>query len=252
MQTKTIQLLFATVLFGGVLLLGGCGKKTVTAQAPQTPPPPQKPTATISLSRPDIPKGDSTVLTWSTANADTATISGLGTVPASGSRTLTPADSTTYSLMAKGPGGEAEATARVTVTTPPPVAKTVTPTLQQMFAQQVKDVFFDYDKYGLRDSDRSNAETAAAFLKAHPQAKLLIEGHCDERGSEDYNMALGDNRANSTREYLVSQGIGQERIRTISYGKEKPFCEGDTEQCWQQNRRAHFALEGNSMAEGGN
>ncbi len=191
------------------------------------------------------------MLTWSTTNADTATISGLGTVPATGSRTLTPGESTTYSLMAKGPGGAAEANARVTVTTPTPVAKEVSPSLQDLFARQVKDVFFDYDKYTLRNSDQATAEATAQFLRDHPDAKILIEGHCDERGSEEYNLALGDNRADTTRDFIVTQGISKDRIKTISYGKEKPFCTNDNDNCWQQNRRAHFVLQQDNMAQAG-
>lgn len=232
------------------LFLGACAKKRVAVSTPP-PPPPAKPTASLSLSRPDIQKGESTVLSWSTSNASSVSIAGLGTVEASGSRTLTPSDSTTYNLMAKGPGGEADASARVTVTTPPPVAKAITPSLEQLFAQQVKDVFFDYDKYALRPGDKTAAETAAEFLKAHPQANILIEGHCDERGSEEYNMALGDNRADATRDFLISEGISKDRIKTISYGKEKPFCTEENAQCWQLNRRAHFVLEQESMASAG-
>ena len=80
----------------------------------------------------------------------------------------------------------------------------------------------------------------ASFLKQHPNMMFIIEGHCDERGSTEYNLALGDNRANAAKQALVQQGVAGGRIRTISYGKEKPFCTESTEACWQQNRRAHF------------
>jgi peptidoglycan-associated lipoprotein len=250
MKSKIVPLILAVLVVSSALFLGACAKKKVAVSTPP-PPPPAKPTATVSVSHPDIQKGQSTMLTWSTTNADTATISGLGTVPATGARTLTPADSTTYNLMAKGPGGEAEATARVTVTTPPPVAKAVSPSLQDLFARQVKDVFFDYNKYAVRSSDQAAAEATAQFLKDHPDAKIMIEGHCDERGSEEYNLALGDNRANATRDFLTAQGISKDRIKTISYGKEKPFCSADNDQCWQENRRAHFVLQQDNMAQAG-
>ncbi len=250
MRLKSAHLPIAVLALSSTLFLGACAKKQVAAKTPP-PPPPARPTATLALSRTDIQKGDSTVLTWNTQNASTVTISGLGTVQAQGVRTVTPSDSSTYNLMAKGPGGEAEASARVTVTVPPPVAKAPSVSLQDLFAQQVKDVFFDYDKYSIRSSDEANAAAAAAFLKQHPGTKILIEGHCDERGSEEYNVALGDNRADTTRDFLKAQGISSDRIKTISYGKEKPFCTGDNDQCWQQNRRAHFVLEQASGSQSG-
>jgi peptidoglycan-associated lipoprotein len=250
MRLKSASLSIAVLALSSTLFLGGCSKKQVAVKTPP-PPPPAKPTATLAVSRTDIQNGESTVLTWNTHNAGSVTISSLGTVEAQGVRTMTPSESATYNLMAKGPGGEAEASARVSVTTPPPVAKAPSVSLQDLFARQVKDVFFDYDKYAIRSSDEANAAAAAEFLKQHPGTQILIEGHCDERGSEEYNVALGDDRANTTRNFLTSQGISSERIKTISYGKEKPFCTTDNDQCWQQNRRAHFVLEQNGSGQSG-
>ena len=102
------------------------------------------------------------------------------------------------------------------------------------------------DQLGKVDPSGSSTVTLAAdarFLKQHPNMKFTVEGHCDERGSTEYNLALGDNRANSTKQALVSLGISGDRIRTISYGKEKPFCTESTEACWAQNRRAHFVYQ---------
>ncbi len=104
----------------------------------------------------------------------------------------------------------------------------------------LKDAFFDYNKSDLRDDARSALSANADWLKQHANLQFLIEGHCDDRGTTEYNLALGDRRANSAREYLVSLGIDSARIRTVSYGKERPFCTAETEDCWQQNRRAHF------------
>ena len=250
MRLKSASLSIAVLALSSTLFLGGCAKKQVAAKTPP-PPPPAKPTATLTVSRTDIQKGESTVLTWNTQNASTVTISGLGTVDGQGVRTMTPSESATYNLVAKGAGGEADASARVTVTVPPPVAKAPTVSLQDLFAQQVKDVFFDYDKYAIRNTDEANAAAAAAFLKQHPETKILIEGHCDERGSEEYNLALGDNRADTTRDFLKAQGISSDRIKTISYGKEKPFCTTDNDQCWQENRRAHFVLEMSNGVQSG-
>ena len=250
MKLKNLQLFSLLLAISAVLFLGACAKKSVAAKTPEAPPP-TKPTATLEVSRTEIQKGDSTVISWSTANADTITIDGLGTVAASGSKTLNPSDSTTYNLTAKGPGGEADASARVTVNQPVAVVKQPDLSLSDLFAQNVKDIYFDYDQYGIRATDQATAEADAKFLASHPDAKVLIEGHCDERGSEDYNVALGDNRAGSTRDLLTKLGVSASQIKTISYGKEKPFCtDGQTEACFQQNRRAHFVLESGNMAQG--
>jgi len=104
----------------------------------------------------------------------------------------------------------------------------------------LKDAFFDYNKSDLRDDARTALSANADWLKRHTNLQFLIEGHCDDRGTTEYNLALGDRRANAARDYLVSLGIDSARIRTVSYGKERPFCTEETEDCWQQNRRAHF------------
>jgi len=164
-------------------------------------------------------------------------------VQPSGSQSVSPSDSTTYRLTAKGPGGTQEATARVTVTQPPPPpppAPTVTD--EQLFQQNVKDVFFDYDKYDITPEAQATLQSDAAFLKQHPGMNFTIEGHCDERGSTEYNLALGDNRANAAKQAMVNMGVNPSQIKTISYGKEKPFCTESNEQCWQQNRRDHFVF----------
>ena len=165
----------------------------------------------------------------------------------SGSQTVSPDSSTTYHLTAQGPGGMAEATARLTVSAPPaapveaaPQAEAPSPNEADLFAQNVKDIYFDYDKFDLRSDDQATITADAAFLAAHPEIKFTIEGHCDERGSTEYNLALGDNRANAAREALIKAGVKADQIKTISYGKEKPFCTEHTEACWQQNRRDHF------------
>jgi peptidoglycan-associated lipoprotein len=106
----------------------------------------------------------------------------------------------------------------------------------------LKDAFFDYDKADLRDDARSALSTDAEWLKRYRSVQFLIEGHCDERGTSEYNLALGDRRANAAKEYLVSLGVDASRVKTVSYGKERPFCSESSEDCWQQNRRAHFLV----------
>jgi peptidoglycan-associated lipoprotein len=109
-----------------------------------------------------------------------------------------------------------------------------------LFAQNIKDIYFDYDRFDLRATDQQTVDADAAFLKQHPSILFTIEGHCDERGSTEYNLALGDNRANSARTALIAAGVSATQIRVISFGKEKPFCTESNESCWQQNRRDHF------------
>lgn len=106
----------------------------------------------------------------------------------------------------------------------------------------LKDIHFDYDKYDIRREDEGILKENAAFLKKNPKMKIQIEGHCDERGTIEYNLALGERRANSVKRYLVSLGIASDRISTISYGKERPLDPGHNEQAWAKNRRAHFIV----------
>jgi peptidoglycan-associated lipoprotein len=169
-------------------------------------------------------------------------LEGVGRVGPSGSQLVVPSTSTTYRLTAKGAGGTQEAIARITVTAPPPPTTfTPTTTEQELFVRSVKDIYFNYDSYELRASDQPALQAAAAFLKSHSSIRFTLEGHCDERGSIEYNLALGENRANSVKQALVNLGIPVSSIKTISYGKEKPICTEHNEACWQQNRRAHFA-----------
>jgi peptidoglycan-associated lipoprotein len=227
-----------------ILTLGACKKKTAPAPPPPPPPPPAAPTASITANPSTINRGQSTTLTWQTSNATDVTIEGIGAVQPSGSQSVQPTDSTTYRLVAKGAGGTQDATARVTVTEPPAPAAPPAPSLsdEQAFQQQVKDIYFDYDKYDLRSTDQAVVQQNAQYLQSHPNVRITIEGHCDERGSTEYNLALGDNRASAAKTALMQAGVSSERIKTISYGKEKPFCTESTEECWQQNRRAHFVF----------
>ncbi len=122
------------------------------------------------------------------------------------------------------------------------VSATASPTDMDLFTKNVKDVFFDYDKSNVRPDEVSVAQDDASFLHLHPSIKVLVEGHCDDRGSDEYNIALGASRAESVKQSLLQQGISANRVKTISYGKEKPFCTQENEQCWQQNRVDHFTI----------
>lgn len=233
-------------ILGTLLFTGACAKKRVAQVPPTPPPPPTAPTVALSVSPDVVNPGQPTTLTWNTTNATNVTISGLGTVTASGTKQVTPSDSTTYELAATGPGGERDTSARVTVNQPV-AEKTQEPGLTDadLVARNMKDVYFDYDRYNVRADQANITESDAKFLNEHPQIPIVIEGHCDDRGSEEYNLALGDNRANSVKSELVKLGVSASRIRTVSYGKEKPFCTQDDEGCWSQNRRDHFGIKAN-------
>ncbi len=241
-QVRKLQ--WFVVVAWAVLLIAGAGgcKKKPAAPPPPPPPPPPQPTASLTANPSTIQRGQSTTLSWQTSNATDVRIDTLGTVEASGSKQVSPTDSTTYHLMAKGAGGQQEATARVTVNAPPPPVQAQA-TDEELFSQNIKDAFFDYDKYDIRADAQQALAADAQFLNAHPNIRFTIEGHCDERGSTEYNLGLGDNRANSAKQFLVQQGVAADRIRTISYGKEKPFCSEHNEQCWQENRRAHLVYQ---------
>jgi len=108
---------------------------------------------------------------------------------------------------------------------------------------ELKDVFFEFDKYDIRASDAKVLDSNATWLKSNANHLVLIEGHCDERGTNEYNLALGERRAKSAMNYLVSQGVQASRITIISYGEERPVCTEKTEECWAKNRRAHFLVK---------
>ncbi|MGC1650102.1 MAG: OmpA family protein [Candidatus Sulfotelmatobacter sp.] len=241
MTQKRLKAFGVLVTLAVVLSLAGCNKKVAKA-TPPAPPPPPAPTATLAANPSVIQQGQSTTLAWQTTNANDITIPGLGTLAASGSRTVTPSESTTYTLLARGSGGTKDASARVTVNARIASAA-ASPADEDLFSKNVKDVFFDFNKPTLRPDEAPAAQNDSAFLSQHPMLKVVVEGHCDDRGSAEYNLALGASRAESVKQALVQRGISPERIKTVSFGKEKPFCTQDNDQCWQQNRVDHFVLE---------
>ena len=241
---QSVKWMFLVVTLGALLVLGACKKKQAPPPPPPPPPPPAAPTASISVSPSSIQAGQSASLTWQTTNATDVSIDGIGAVQANGSQTVSPSDSTTYHLVAKGAGGTQEATARLTVTQPPPPPPPPpTVTDEDLFNQNIKDVYFDYDKSDIRADQQGSVQADVQFLSQHANINLTIEGHCDERGSTEYNLALGDKRASSVKNALTGAGVAASRIKTISYGKEKPFCNESNEACWQQNRRGHFVYQ---------
>jgi peptidoglycan-associated lipoprotein len=236
--------LLLSAVFSLIILMGGCSAKTPVAQTPTMPPPPPPtaPTATIEATPATVQAGQSMTLTWHTENATDVAIEQFGPVQTNGSQTLTPTESVTYHLTAKGPGGVQEADARVTVVAAP--AASVASTGEEappVEATNRLDVFFDLDDYSIRPDQVSTIQSDAAFLKEHPDLRIVVEGHCDELGSTEYNLALGDKRAAQVKYALEKAGITSDRMRIISYGKEQPICQEQNESCWKLNRRAHIA-----------
>lgn len=114
---------------------------------------------------------------------------------------------------------------------------------QRTTAKGLQRVHFDFDKYDIKAKYQPAMQANAAWLQAHPKTNLIVEGHCDERGTREYNMALGDRRARSAKSYLINLGVNAGRISTISYGEERPLCTANNESCWWQNRRDEFVAK---------
>lgn len=251
----------------GLLLLGfllamlaaGCKKKVPPPPPPpapvakreEAPPPASKaPTITSFSAEPSsIERGQSATLSWSVSDASDITIDqGIGAVQSTGTRRVFPSDTTTYTLTARGGGQSVTRQAVVNVTAPappPPAAPAVTEDFGTRLSKEVQDAYFDYDHSDVREDARGtltkDADALKAILQAFPSSTIVVEGHCDERGSAEYNLGLGDRRASAARDFLVQLGVPADKLRTISYGKERPQCSEGNEDCWQRNRRAHFA-----------
>ncbi len=257
-NTKKMLVVWLAVMFA--VFSVGCKKKVAPPPPPPPPqqeapppppPPPAAPTARLSAEPTSIQRGQSATLTW-TVGGQATTISinqGIGTVQASGSQRVQPTDSTTYTITATGPGGTVNASAVVNVTVPPPPPPPPAPqpraTIEQRLSAEVRDILFDYDKSDVRADARDiltkDADALKSILAEFANSTIILEGHCDERGSAEYNLGLGDRRASSVKEFLTQLGLPADRLRTISYGKERPQCTESTEACWQQNRRVHFS-----------
>jgi peptidoglycan-associated lipoprotein len=231
--------------------VAGCHKRHQANNLPEETAPaaataPAGPTAQLTANPDVISAGEQVQLSWHTTDVTSARIDGIGEVPTQGVKTVTPTASTSYHLLASGPDGTAEATARVTVNAPSSAAASAPVSSmgsEEEFKANVQDIFYGYDTYELSTEAQATLSHDASYLVNHPDVKVIVGGYCDERGSNEYNLALGQNRADAAKNALVSAGISASRIRVISYGKEKPFCTEANEECWQQNRRAGFTLD---------
>jgi peptidoglycan-associated lipoprotein len=250
---------FATML---LVFAAGCGKKT---PVPNPPPPPAAPKEQPTIPPPppsaaprinsftgeprSIERGQSATLRWSVANATDISIDQtLGEVQANGNRQVFPSNTTTYTLTARSNGGSDTRTVTIEVAVPPPPppppppASTLAP--GEILTRDAQDVYFDYDKSDIREDARQALTRDADVLKrifaADPSFTVVLEGHCDERGSAEYNLGLGDRRATAAKEFLVQLGVPADRVSTISYGKDRPVCTDTNEECYQRNRRAHL------------
>lgn len=117
-----------------------------------------------------------------------------------------------------------------------------TMSVEKKLPLKVNDIYFDFDQYDIRDDAKPILKEVASILLKNNKIKVIIEGHCDERGTNEYNLALGEKRASSVKQYLIAMGIPSNRVSTVSYGEERPVCSDQTEECWAKNRRAHFVF----------
>ncbi len=246
---KTQKSIFSiALLLVALTAVSGCGKKKTATLPPANETAPTEnggvPTAQLTATPTVISAGDQVQLRWATTNATSISIDGIGDVPSVGVKTVTPSESTTYHLVARGGSLTADASASVTVNSPPAISvPSRSMSAEEEFNARVQPIFFDYDTYDIRGDAQAILAKNADYLNAHPEIKIAIGGYCDERGSDEYNLVLGQNRAEAAKTALVTAGIATDRIRVISYGKEKPFCSDSTEECWQLNRRDGFTID---------
>ncbi len=249
--------LFAYLLFLGLILFPACKKKGPDVR-PELPPPtrtespdpdlPPAPTPTVSLtaSPGTIERGEQSSLKWSSEDGTSLVIdNGIGNVRPAGEIIISPEQSTTYSATVRGRGGEAKASTRVTVLEPrtDPIASTDAQQLGDLIEQgTIKTVHFAYDKAQLSVAAKATLQQNALYFRQYPDVKFVVEGHCDERGSEEYNLALGDRRGIAVRDYLIQLGIERGRMQSVSYGEELPLDTRKNEQAFARNRRAQFSL----------
>lgn len=229
--------------------------KAAVAEAPKAAPMARPIVKFFTAEPATIERGQASSLRWEVTGAENASINqGLGVIgtgPVSaviaGNRSVFPSSTTTYTLTATNSGGSVTESVTVNVTAPaPPPSVTPPPkaTFGEIIAREIQDAFFDFDKSDIREDARSvltqDADKLKTIFRDYPTGTVTIEGHADERGSAEYNLGLGDRRATAAKEFLLQLGVPADRVRTLSYGKERPQCTEANEDCWQKNRRVHF------------
>jgi peptidoglycan-associated lipoprotein len=209
------------------------------------------PTLSLSADRDIIERGEATTLRWATTDAESVEIGGLGRFSATGSQRVSPVSSTTYTAVASGPGGTDAKSVRITVNEPPPVESEPPPpqtpppqtrNVGEELGSVARVIYFPFDSAELSQEAQAQLTELARWLgmAENRTVRFRIEGHCDERGTEEYNIGLGDRRANAARDFLLSLGIAPDRIETRSYGEARPAIEGQDESAWSRNRRDEF------------
>lgn len=256
MMKRNVGIALAMV---ALAVAGGCKSKPKVTNYPPTPPPQTAPAQTTSgtnapvisffTAEPTtIESGQPSSLRWAITGATNIVIDhGVGQVSPNGRRAVYPTETTTYTITAVNETGKQTAGVTVTVATPPPPVQPM-PTNSRQTAQeliaQLQDLHFEYDKSDVRQEDQAalsaDANTLKTIFANFPNIAVTVEGHCDERGSAEYNIGLGDRRASATKDALVSLGVPGDKLKTVSFGKERPLCTDATEDCYLQNRRAHF------------
>lgn len=201
--------------------------KMVVARVAKKPAPPAAPPVEAPAPGPDLG-----------IYPGTGTLAGaLAALPAEAPPVPAPSEPTQAEAPAPAPGAAA-------VPVPPPTAPPAVAAKEQEKAREptLRDIFFDFDRAEIRPDAKAPLADNVEWLQTHPKAAVTIEGHCDERGTIEYNLALGERRARATKDYLVASGVDPKRMSTVSFGKERPFVVGHDESAWQWNRRAHFVL----------
>jgi len=253
-----VRKLSVGISFCLLLFVSACSKRSVEMTPSSSP---SQQTRSVSLPDPDHPSptveitaspstiniGSQATLRWKSTDSSSLMIdSGVGNVSEVGSLVISPRESTTYTVTAKGPGGEAVSSTRVTViVNPKPImVQTDIDNLQQAIdSGKVQPVFFDYDKATLTHEAKGILQENARIFLQFSNVEIVIEGHCDERGTEEYNLALGDRRAEIARNYLIEIGGDVNQLESLSFGEERPFSSGHDERSWRLNRRVHFTIQ---------
>ena len=261
MSHRTARSLFAGALAAVALMAAGCGGKKAPAAVPHpidtslsgssTGRSTLPPTVTLEVEPERILRGEKAILRWTSQNGTTARLApAIGVVDLQGMREVSPTQDTIYTLAVEGAGGVTTKTARIAIVSSELPADRSSVSSEDLgvpfdsMVGRIRDVYFDLDAAALRPEMEQvlieNGRLLMDLFATYPDGTVLLEGHCDERGTNEYNLALGDRRSLSVKEFLAAQGVPADRMRTVSLGEERPQCFEAAETCWSRNRRVHF------------